>query len=314
VAVTVSGLGTLVNRIGDYSSANSTLFRFMESSIKADNAVKAVNGCGLTMINNKPLHYKRLGSASGPAMVFVHGLGGTTDFWMPLIKAQGLESTNSLHLFDLEGHGLSPTSPLSNLSIRSFAEDLNGVFEHSELQSGATLVAHSMGCLIAAEFALAFPGKVGKLILLGPPPSPLPEAGSRGSFQRAETVRSQGMAAVVDAVVAGGTSESTKQLKPVVLAAIRLSLLGQDPEGYAKACAALAGSIAHSLDFSRISAKTLLVTGSEDNISPPQLCHNYSAAMPRAIGVKVLSSVGHWHVFEDLDGVVSATSDFLRTE
>jgi pimeloyl-ACP methyl ester carboxylesterase len=286
----------------------------MGSSIKADNAVKAVNGRGLTLINNKPFHYKRLGSATGSAMVFVHGLGGTIDFWMPFIQAQGLESTNSLHLFDLEGHGLSPTSPLSNLSIRSFAEDLNGVFEHAEIQSGATLVAHSMGCLVAAEFALTFPEKVGKLVLLGPPPSPLPEAGSRGSFQRAETVRSQGMAAVVDAVVAGGTSESTKKLNPVALAAIRLSLLGQDPEGYAKACAALARSVAHSLDFSRISAKTLLVTGSEDNISPPQLCNKYSAAMPRAMGVKVLSSVGHWHVFEDLDGVVNATSNFLQTE
>jgi pimeloyl-ACP methyl ester carboxylesterase len=115
-------------------------------------------------------------------------------------------------------------------------------------------------------------------------------------------------------VVAGGTSESTKKLNPVALAAIRLSLLGQDPEGYAKACAALARSGAHSLDFSRISAKTLLVTGSEDNISPPQLCNKYSDAMPRTMGVKVLSSVGHWHVFEDLDGVVNATSNFLQTE
>jgi pimeloyl-ACP methyl ester carboxylesterase len=181
----------------------------MGSSVKADNAVKAVNGRGLTLIN-KTFHYKRLGSATGSAMVFVHGSGGTIDFWMPFIQAQVLESTNSLHLFDLEGHGLSPTSPLSNLSIRSFAEDLNGVIEHAEIQSGATLVAHSMDCLVAAEFALAFPGKVGKLILLGPRPSPLPEAGSKGSFQCVETVRSQGMAAVVDAVVASGTSESTK--------------------------------------------------------------------------------------------------------
>jgi pimeloyl-ACP methyl ester carboxylesterase len=79
-----------------------------------------------------------------------------------------------------------------------------------------------------------------------------------------------------------------------------LSLLGQDPQGYAKSCAALAGSVADSLDFSRIKAKTFLLTGAEDKVSTPELCARYATAMQGvAADAVVLPSVGHWHVLED---------------
>jgi pimeloyl-ACP methyl ester carboxylesterase len=77
-----------------------------------------------------------------------------------------------------------------------------------------------MGCLIAVKFALAHPEKISKLVLLSPPPSPLPEAGSKGSYQRAEIARTQGMAAVVDAFATAGTSDATKKTNQVALAAV----------------------------------------------------------------------------------------------
>jgi pimeloyl-ACP methyl ester carboxylesterase len=242
--------------------------------------------------------------------VLVHGLGGTVDYWTPLIQAAQLEKSHSLHLFDLEGHGLSPTSPLSTLSIDSFAADVKGVFDHAKIKSGATLVAHSLGCLVAVNFALAHPELISKLILVGPPPSPLPEAASNGTYARAETARTKGMDAVVDAVVTAGTSEKTQSSNQLAVAAVRLSLLGQDPEGYAKACGALAGAT-NKLDFSQIKAETLIITGSDDKVSPPTLVEGYGKALPKSAGVKVLENVGHWHVFEDVQGVSKAVSGFL---
>ncbi|KAF2121771.1 fumarylacetoacetate hydrolase-like protein [Lophiotrema nucula] len=311
VTVTVSGLGKLENRIADAQSVNATVKRIEQvSHIKPTNAVKSVSSTNLTMINNKSLYYKTLGQASGSPVVFVHGLGGTVDYWTPLIHRLGLEKTHSLHLFDLEGHGLSPTSPLSSLTVASFAEDLNGVFEHANITSGATLIVHSMGCLIAATFALAHPDKVSKLVLLGPPASPLPEAASERLEQRAETARTKGMAAVVDAVATTGTSEKTKSSNPLALTAVRLLLLGQDPEGHAKAISALAASSQHTIAFGDIKAKTLIVTGSEDVFGPPGLCEKYLQVMDGAT-LKVLEDVGHWHVFENLAGVTDAISSFL---
>lgn len=131
--------------------------------------------------------------------------------------------------------------------------------DNAKITSGATLVAHSMGCLVALNFVLANPGRVSKMILVGPPPSPLPEIGSKGSHARATLVRSKGTAAVVDAVASAGTSAKTQAENPLAVAAVRSSLLGQDPEGYAKACSALAEATAE-LDISAVDAETLILS------------------------------------------------------
>lgn len=313
VSVTITGLGSLTNRIAQASSKNPTVGRIQQRrfGVQASNAQKAPNGIGLSLINKKPLHYLKSGTEDGPPAVFVHGLGGTLDYWTPLIEAGGLRSTHALHLFDFEGHGLSPTSPLSEITVQSLAEDVKAVFDYAGISTGATLFAHSLGCLIAAQFVLKYPELVSKLVLIGPPPSPLPEAGSQASHMRAALARTKGMAAVVDAVATAGSSEKTKKSNPVALTSIRLSLLGQDPAGYAKACSALAKSTHDTVDFSRIAADTIIITGAEDKVSPPQLCEKYEKQLQTSKGLMILPDVGHWHNFEDPTGVASAVSHIL---
>jgi pimeloyl-ACP methyl ester carboxylesterase len=271
--------------------------------------VEGAIGSSLTTVNNKALHYKRLGSDNATPVVFVHGLGSSAEFFVPLVHALGLEFTHALHLFDLEGHGLSPTSLLSSLSIESFTADLKGLFEHANITSGAIIIAHSMGCLVAAQFALSNPGKVSKLILLGPPSLPFPEAGLKALRARAEIVRTEGMVAVADAIATAGTSNHTQISNPIGVAAVRLSLLGQDAEGYAKACTALAN--AEAVDYTKIETETLFVTGSADGVSPPELCEKYVEASGGRAGLRVLKGVGHWHVFEDFQGVAGAIQEYL---
>ncbi|ENH64778.1 Putative protein yisK [Fusarium oxysporum f. sp. cubense race 1] len=281
------------------------------SPFQITNSAKTLGaGVGLAELNGKQLNYQRNGSGSDH-IVFVHGLGGTLDYWTPLISKLSLAENNSLHLFDLEGHGLSPTHPLSKLSIESFALDIRSIFDAANITSSApaTLFAHSLGCLAALNFALDNPSLVGKLVLVGPPPSPLPDAASKGAYARAAIVRSMGMRAVADAVVDAGTSGHSKQMNPTAVAAVRLSLLGQDPESYAKATWALAGAT-QELKVEQIQAKTLIITGDEDKVSPPSLCEKYASRIQDA-QVVVLNNVGHWHVFEDVGGVAQAVDKFL---
>ena len=309
VAISVTGLGTLTNKIADSSVPNTAHQPKQISHLQQNNMRNTTNSSSLTMINNKSLHYKTLGPDNGAPIVFVHGLGGSTESFTPLVHTLGLEYTHSMHLFDFEGHGLSPTSPLSVLSIESLTADLQGLFEHANIHSGATIIAHSMGCIIAANFALAHPDKVSKLILLGPPTLPFPAAGIDALRARAEIVRADGMVAVASAVAAAGTSNYTQSSNPIAAAAVRLSLLGQDAEGYAKACTALAG--AQAVDYARIGIETLFVTGSEDGVAPPEVCEGYVEASEGKAGLKVLKGVGHWHVFEDLQGVAAAVQECL---
>lgn len=309
VEVSVTGLGTLKNTISESSATNQTIARVLkETHVPVSNLSKTAGGVGLTSINSKQLYYQNLGNKSGSPIIFIHGLGGSSESYTPLISALALQNSHSLHLLDLEGHGLSPTSATSTISISSYASDFHALARQAGL-SGATVVAHSMGSFVALTLATKYPELVSKLILLGPPPNGLPEAAQKGSIARATTVRSSGLSAVVGAVVEAGTSARTKSENPVAIAACRLSLLGQDPEGYAKGCTALAG-MTEALPVSHIKAQTLIITGDEDKVSPPQVCEKYASEISGA-KVQVLPQVGHWHVFENLSGVAEAVGSFL---
>ncbi|KAH6972431.1 hypothetical protein BKA56DRAFT_493763 [Ilyonectria sp. MPI-CAGE-AT-0026] len=312
IAVSITGLGTLRNKIAkpttDYTSPLTS-----SSAFTLTNSAKSLGSeTGLTRLNDKLLNYQKIGSGN-EHFVFVHGLGGTQDYWTPLVST--LSSTNSeshsLHLFDLEGHGLSPTHPLSDLTIESFASDIMSVFDAAKVSPSnpGTLIAHSLGCLAAIKFTLDNPALVKKLVLLGPPPSPLPEAAVGGAYARAALVRSKGMRAVVDVVVEAETSHQSKEVNPVAVTAVRLSLLGQDPESYAKACWALARAT-QTLDVRSITAKTLIITGDEDKVSPPTLCEKYSTEIEDCHLV-VLKGCGHWHVFENVQAVSKAFQGLL---
>ncbi|KAL2830445.1 hypothetical protein BJY01DRAFT_260890 [Aspergillus pseudoustus] len=309
VKVSVSGLGSLVNRMAPLDTVNPTLDRIAASSSIPVANIKARSRNGLVQVGDKSLFYQFRGQKDGFPVIFIHGLGGSSSYFAPLFDK--LSATHALHLTDLEGHGLSPTSATSSLTIASIAADIRSVYTlASPASKPATIIAHSMGCLVALRLALDTPELVSNLILLGPPPSPLPAAGSAGSFARAETVRREGMLAVVDAVINAGLSTETKSQNPLAVTATRLSLLGQDPEGYAKACMALARSAEETLEVEKVVAKTLILTGDQDAVSPPALCQKYAERIGGA-EVVVLTGVAHWHLFEEVQGTAGAVYKFL---
>ncbi|KAF2846173.1 fumarylacetoacetate hydrolase-like protein [Plenodomus tracheiphilus IPT5] len=314
VAVSVSGLGTLTNCIANPSSAVPVINRSKGVSLLRTDAIpRNANGVMLMQINNKPLHYKHFGKSKGPSVFFVHDVGASLEYFKPLITASNLVESHSLHLFDLEGHGLSPTSLLSRLSIESFAEDIAGIFQHAEISLGTTIVAHGMGCLVALRFAITHPAQVARLILMGPPPLPLPESRRETFRNLVRAARTKGMAAVADCY--DGTSLPSREAvthKPVVSAAIRMSLLGQDPEGYAKACSAVVE--AESTDLGAVQADTLIITCTKDASSPPESCSEYVDAMPGKARLEVVEGFSHWHVFENLQEVTALVVEHLRVE
>ena len=69
------------------------------------------------------------------------------------------------------------------------------------------------------------------------------------------------MPAVVDSVVTRDVNLHHQKRKSLALVVIRMSPLGQDPDGYAKACSALT-SATEELGIGKIDAQTLIVTGS----------------------------------------------------
>ena len=309
VCVSVSGLGTLKNPIASLDAVNYTTesVKNGRSVIPVSNA-KAPAGSGLHRINGKDFFYQHVGNEDGPPVIFIHGLGASSTYYTPLISK--LEQSHSLHFLDLEGHGLSPTSASSELMIASYAEDIYQLIQFASINTPATIIGHSMGCLIAAHLALHHPEQVSKLILLGPPPSPLPEPASQAMYARAALVREKGTLAVVDAIIQAGLSAQVRANNPLAVTAVRLSLLGQDAEGYAKGCMALAASAKDTLDFSKVRCSVVIVTGEEDRVGSVEVCERYAGQVEDG-RVDVLRGVGHWHLLEDVQGCVEAVLSAL---
>ena len=115
------------------------------------------------------------------------------------------------------------------------------------------------------------------------------------------------MQQVADALVQASTSSETKQKRHTAVAFVRESLMAQDPDGYARSCEALAEM--QAADTSRIACPTLLVTGDEDVVSPPQSVRMMGQKIAGS-RVEVLRGCGHWTPVEKPDECIDLLNRF----
>ncbi|GHE76170.1 3-oxoadipate enol-lactonase [Amycolatopsis deserti] len=225
----------------------------------------------------------------GPAVLMVHGLGGTSNLYQ--VQADSLAERFRVIRVDSAGAGRSGLR--EGISITTHADDLAAVLGTLGVDTAA-VVGHSMGTLVARDFARRYPAKVSTLALLGAVAEPA-EAGRQAQRDRAALLRAQGTAAVAPGVVANALSEATRRDKPEVAAFVRELVMRQDPEGYARNCEALAAAE----DPGPVPAQLplLLVTGADDKVGPPSVSEALAAAHGNAT-LDVLPGVGHWTPLE----------------
>ena len=239
-------------------------------------------------VNGKDIAVEVTGE--GPAVLLVHGLGGTANFFQPQVAA--LAERFRVIRPDTEGSGRSPaTGPLS---IEGFADDLRGLLDALG-EPSARVVGHSMATITVRTLAARHPDRDSHLALLGAVPAPLPEAGQQGQHDRAAKARAGEMAAIADAVMTNATAEATRRDHPATAAAVRELVLRQDPEGYARSCEALAG--ARDPGPVDPSLPLLLLTGADDGVGAPAVSEALAAAHGSAT-VEVFDDCGHWTALE----------------
>ena len=113
------------------------------------------------------LHYVSTGNPRGPVLLFLHGITGSRRYWQK--KVRPLERDCRLVIPDLLGFGLSPkpyleyTLPVFRDSVRSFVEEMDLAGRP------LTIVGHSLGALIALEYAALHGSHVRRMILLSLP-------------------------------------------------------------------------------------------------------------------------------------------------
>jgi pimeloyl-ACP methyl ester carboxylesterase len=238
----------------------------------------------------------------GDAVLMIHGLGGTSNVWVPVMPAVARQRTVRP---DLPGSGRSHRVE-GPLSIERFVLAMQRVCAVLGLER-VHVAAHSLGTIVAFHLAATAPRLVRSLALFGPllcPPDPARVA-IRARGEKARTEGEAGMQAIADALVQGAVSAETRARRPVAVAAVRELVMRQCPEGYARSCDALAD--AQAAPVSGIECPTLLVSGDEDAVAPAQAVRQIGERI-RGARVTVLPRCGHWTMLERPE----ACDDLLR--
>jgi 3-oxoadipate enol-lactonase len=225
---------------------------------------------------------------AGEAVLMIHGLGGTSNVWTPVLPAVARQRAVRP---DLPGSGRSHRVE-GPLSIERLVHAMQRVCSVLALDR-VHVAAHSLGTIVAFHLAATSPRLVRSLALFGPllcpPDTARPAIRARGAKARAEG--EAGMQVIADQLVQSAISTETRTRRPVVVAAVRELLMRQCPDGYARSCDALAD--AQAADVSGIECPVLLVTGDEDTIAPAQAVRQIGERI-RGAQVTVLPRCGHW--------------------
>lgn len=100
-------------------------------------------------------------------MLFLHGITGSRRYWQKKIRPLGRDYR--LILPDLLGFGLSP-KPYLEYTIEVFRDSVREfVLERNLADQPLTLIGHSLGGLIALEYAARFGSHVRRIVLLSLP-------------------------------------------------------------------------------------------------------------------------------------------------
>ncbi len=226
------------------------------------------------------IYWRSDGHAARPAVVFLNSLG--TDFAMWAAVVAPLIEKYRVIRMDTRGHGASD-APAGDYTIPRLAEDVLAVMKAAGIEK-AHVCGLSLGGMMALHLAATAPGRVMKIVACNTaarlPPEPW--------FQRAATVREQGMQAVEDMVMHRYFSDAFLAADSPRIGTARTTLLGLSPDGYAACCEAI-GRMNIWDGLAAIKAPLLVINGAKDTATPPEHGDRIAQAV-RGAQVKLLDA------------------------
>lgn len=237
-------------------------------------------------------------------IVFVHGAGLDHSWWGLQSRYFGYHGYNVLAL-DLPAHGRSEGVPLA--TIGDMADWVKKVLDERRIGSAA-LVGHSMGSLVALEFAARYPERAEKIALIGVAyPMKVSDAfldAARRNDQAAydmETI--WGHAA--QAPLAGNPNPGMWMYGDTLARLARLApgVLHTD----LAACNAYAGGMEAA---AKVKCPALFILGARDMMTPPRAAQDLSRAIAGSKTVTIAPS-GHSLMAEAPDATLDALIAFL---
>lgn len=205
------------------------------------------------------LHYRTDGQRGNPCLVLSNSLG--TDLSMWDAQAAALASRFFVVRYDTRGHGQS-SGGSAPFGIDRLGLDVVALLDHLDI-ARAAFCGISMGGLTGQWLGIHQPQRLHKLVLA----NTAARIGGAAPWQmRAEQVRRDGMAAVADGAAARWFTPPFIGREADTVARMVATLRGQDADGYAACCDALAQADLHA-GVATIGVPTLIIAGEHDPVT-----------------------------------------------
>ncbi|MFC9435488.1 4,5:9,10-diseco-3-hydroxy-5,9,17-trioxoandrosta-1(10),2-diene-4-oate hydrolase [Nocardia sp. NPDC057030] len=263
------------------------------------------------------LHYHEAGVGNGPTIVLLHGGGPGASSWSNFARNISVLAQN-FHVLavDQPGYGQSdkPTEHPQYFVHSSSA--LKDLLDHLQITSRVHLLGNSLGGGTAVRFALDYPDRAGKLVLMGPgglstnlfAPDPTEGVKLLGKFSYQPTrenleaflrIMVFDQSLITDELIdqrfaAASTPESLAAAK-----AMGKSFAGADFEQ---------GMLWR--DAYKLRQPVLLIWGREDRVNPLDGALVATKLIPR-VQLHVFGGCGHWAQLEKFHEFNRLTIDFL---
>ena len=242
---------------------------------------------------------------SAPAVVFLHGIGGSARIWAPQLASFAAAGLRPVAL-DLLGYGAR--EPVDRMDFDMLAVDIESQIARLALDR-PIIVGHSMGGMLAQTLLRRGPRSYRAAVLSCTSPA---FGDPSGEFQKKF---------VADRV--GPLDATMAELAPGMVAAV--SGPAPDPAGRKLAIETIAATSARSYraavhclvnfneraNLARISIPVLCLAGEHDRLAPPAMMERMAARIPGARYV-CLKGVGHLPNVESAPAFDAAALDFLR--
>ena len=209
------------------------------------------------------LHYEIEGDAQRPVLMLCNSLGTTFEMWAPQLPA--LLAHFRVLRYDTRGHGQSQVTP-GEYSIAQLGADAVALLDHLGI-GRVSFCGLSMGGMTGMWLAANRPERIDRLVLANTGA----KVGDPSIWAaRFDAVRKGGMAAITPSVIDRWFTSRYQQLAPAEADKVRAMLLGTTPDGYIANGAAVR-DMDQREDLARITVPTLVIGGTHDGSTPPEL-------------------------------------------
>jgi len=241
-------------------------------------------------------------TGEGIPLVFINALGTDLRIWDGVVAH--LTGRQPVLRFDKRGHGLSDCPP-APYSMHDFSADLLGLLDQLEILQ-AIVIGISVGGMVALDFAASWPERVQSMVLC----DTAPVIGTADLWNnRVNKLRAQGMESMAEAILARWFAPTFKENSPAAYQGYFNMLTRMPLEGYTGTCEAL-----RDTDLTEaaktIKARTLILCGTEDVSTPPDVVRGLVELMPNA-EFHEIPGAGHSTCIEQPDLVAEQIERFL---